>query len=359
MNPYRPLKLWALSPRPLRPIRCRLVGACLYFAAMCACVAVGRAEPLPQLQAKVVKIRGAGGLAGLEGYQSGVIVSPVGHILTALSYVLESNDLSVVCDDGRRLSVELLGTDPTLEIAVLKADAEGLSAFDITAPTVAEPGLETWVLSNAFGVANGSESVAAQHATIAGVTRLRARRGAFPIAYDGPVLLLDMVTSNPGAAGGAVVDHRGRLVGLVGKELRSSLTSAWLNYALPIAEIADVVEAIVSGKRRPRAVAGAQRKPARGHTALGLGIVLVPNVVALTPPYIDAAPPGGAAAAAGLLPDDLIVLVGDELVQSVAALDERLTYIDAGDPVELTVRRLDELIRVTLVGSPLTNGGAP
>lgn len=339
--------------------RGRLAWAIAWIALNSFGLATCQADPLPEWQAKVVKIRGAGGLAGLESYQTGVVISPQGHILTALSYVLETPDLSVVCDDGRRLYVDVLGTDASLEIAVLKADAEGLSAFDITAPAAVEPGVETWILSNAFGVASGAESVAAQHAVVAGITRLRARRGAFPIVYDGPVLLLDMVTSNPGAAGGAVVDRSGRLVGLVGKELRSSLTNVWLNYALPMAEMTDAIEAMMAGKRRPRAIGAERRKPAEGHSASGLGITLVPAVVPLTPPYIDAVAPGSRAAAAGLMPDDLIVLVGDELVQSCAALEEQLAYHDAGDAVELTVRRVDELVRVTLPGSLSTKGGAP
>lgn len=340
-----------------------ILGGCFRTVIALAC-ALGSAAPatadlLPELQAKVVKIRGAGGLVGLEGYQTGVIISAEGHILTPLSYVLEAGDLSVVCDDGRRLAVEMLGADPTLEIAVLKADADGLPAFDVGSPIPALPGTEIWILSNAFGVASGAESVAAQRATVAGITRLRAKRGAFPIAYDGPVLLLDMVTSNPGAAGGAVVDHRGRLLGLVGKELRSSLTGVWMNYALPLDEISAAARAIVAGQRRPPVAAAQRRKPARSHRLADLGLVLVPHVVSLTPPYIDSVDPHGPAAAAGLLPDDLIVLVGDDLVQSIAALEEALAALDAGDPVELTVRRVDELIRVSLLAPTRPPGGSP
>ena len=56
-----------------------------------------------QAQRRIVKIYGAGGVRGLEAYQSGVLISPEGHVLTALSYVLDSDQLTVVLDDVRIL----------------------------------------------------------------------------------------------------------------------------------------------------------------------------------------------------------------------------------------------------------------
>ena len=43
------------------------------------------------VQPKMVKIYGAGGLQGLEAYQSGFLISPQGHVLTAWSYVLDTD----------------------------------------------------------------------------------------------------------------------------------------------------------------------------------------------------------------------------------------------------------------------------
>ena len=57
-------------------------------------------------------------------------------------------------------------------------------------------------LSNLFGVATGNEPASVQHGTVSVVTRLDARRGMFETPYHGPVYVLDLVTNNPGAAGG-------------------------------------------------------------------------------------------------------------------------------------------------------------
>ena len=55
------------------------------------------------VQPKMVKVYGAGGLRGLEGYQSGFLISDQGHILTVWSYVLDTDYITVTLDDGRKL----------------------------------------------------------------------------------------------------------------------------------------------------------------------------------------------------------------------------------------------------------------
>ena len=47
-----------------------------------------------------------------------------------------------------------------------------------------------------------------------------------------------------GAAGGVLTDRQGRLLGMLGKELRNSLTNTWLNYAIPAREMAKTVDEI-------------------------------------------------------------------------------------------------------------------
>ena len=73
-----------------------------------------------QVQPKVVKIYGAGGLRGLEAYQSGLVISGKGHVLTVWSYVLDADEVTVVLDDGRRFTAQYVAADPLTEIAVLE-----------------------------------------------------------------------------------------------------------------------------------------------------------------------------------------------------------------------------------------------
>ena len=295
-------------------------------------------DTVDAVQPKIVKIYGAGGYRGMESYQSGMLISPEGHILTAYSYVLDTESITVVLSDGRRYEAKLLGADPRLEVAVLKIEAKGLHAFDLQRVMKAEAGTGVLAFSNLFGVAAGNEYASVQRGTISVIARLDARRGAFDTPYHGPVYVLDVTTNNPGAAGGALVSRRGDLLGMLGKELRNAQNNTWLNYAIPIAELQGAIDEIKAGKLSSRRDMQA-KKPQRPLDLAALGVVLVPDILARTPPYVDSVRAGSPAEKAGLRPDDLIVFCGDHLVQSCKALLAELEYIDYEDSVRLTIQR--------------------
>jgi serine protease Do len=307
---------------------------------------------IAQVQPKIVKIYGAGGLRGLEAYQSGLIVSPEGHLLTMWSHVLDTDAITVTLADGRKFPAKLLGADPHLEVAVLKIDAKDLPAFRMEDAVEVEVGARVLALSNLFGVATGNEPASVQHGTVSVRTELTARRGAFETPYHGPVYVLDVVTNNPGAAGGALVTRRGQLVAMLGKELRSSLNNTWLNYAIPIGQLRKSVDEIRTGKFVTREESEPAPKPQRPLDLARLGIGLVPDVVERTPPYVDSLRRGSPAERAGIRVDDLVMLVGDRLVPSCKALRTELGYIDFEDRVKLTVLRGQELREYELQWSP-------
>jgi serine protease Do len=303
---------------------------------------------IDRVQPKVVKIYGVGGPRGLEAYQTGLIISPEGHVLTVWSYVLDTDSITVTLDDGRKFEGKLLGADPRLEIAVLKIDAAELPWFDLRQAVEAEAGTRVLVFSNLFGVATGSEAASVQQGVVSTRTRLEGRRGVFQTPYDGPVYVLDAVTSNPGAAGGVVVTGRGQPLAMLGKELRNARNNTWLNYAIPFSHARKSVEEIRTGKFVVRSPEQAEDKPERALTLSMLGIVLVPDVVERTPPYVDQVRPGAPAASAGIRPDDLVLMVGDRLIQSQEALRDELEYVDVEDQVKLTVLRGQELLEFVL-----------
>jgi serine protease Do len=342
-----------------RRILLRLGCSGALVAALCFAPRVSAAplaDVVTRVQPKIAKIYGAGGLRGLEAYQSGVVISPSGHILTVWSYVLDSDTVTVVLDDGRRYEAELAGADPRLEIAVLKPreELDEIPYFDLEQATAAGGGTRILAFSNCFGVAAGDESASVQAGTVMAVTSLNARRGVFKAAYRGPVYVLDAVTSNPGAAGGAITDDDGQLVGLIGRELRNSMNGTWLNYALPLEELRGTVAKIQAGDFAPARAALDEHVGAANPVQLAkLGIVLVPDVLDRTPAFVDAVVDGSPAAKAGLKPDDLLIAVSGRLVQSRSLLEEELTRLEADQLLRLTVQRGDdELLELELMPTP-------
>ncbi len=302
-----------------------------------------------QAQKRVVKIYGAGGVAGLEAYQSGFLVSPDGHVATAWSYVLDVDPI-VVLDDGRRFESTIVGFEPSLELAVLKIEgASELPFFRINDDLGVQWADPILAVSNLFGIAAGSEPASVMQGSVAAITQLDARRGTFKTPYRGTVLILDLIANNPGAAGGAVVRADGTLVGMLGKELRDSATGVWLNYALPASSLRKTIGDIIAGRKSTVAVASHPSLPRlQSHNPQWLGMIMIPDVLESTPAYVDSIILGSAAAGVGLRPDDLILLVNGQRVQSQRSLRASLRRIDRRDQVELMIQRDSEILPLVL-----------
>jgi serine protease Do len=323
------------------------------------------AKVAAEVNKRVVKLYGSGGFQGLADYGTGVIISPEGHILTVASHMLATQDLRVHLSDGRRYHAKVLVVEPELDAALVQIEKleEPLPFFDVSqaakAP-VARAG--DWVLafSNQFKIATRDEPVSVQRGVIAAYAKLQGRRGVFDAPYSGNVYIIDAITNNPGAGGGVITTRRGELLGIIGKELRNTLTDTWINYAVPIQVLESFVDKAKKGEYKPIV----REKPAGGPGGYH-GIVLVPNVVERTPPFVDEVVPGSPAARAGLKPDDLIVYLDGIQVTSIKAFRDLMAKTRPGNVVKLEIQRVskdgsDRLVPVELkLEEPPQAGAAP
>ncbi len=298
-----------------------------------------------EVQSRVVKLFGAGGLAGLQGYGTGFVISPNGHIATVWSHLLDGDTVSVVLSNGKRSTGKVLAAEPKLDLAVIKIEAEGLDHFDLSTIASAGPGTRIYAFSNMFKVAAGDEPLSVQHGIISARTQLSARRGRFASNYAGPVYVVDAITNNPGAAGGVLTNRDGKLLGMLGRELRDSQSQVWVNYVVPIGELAPTLQAMMQGEYTRSNVidplAVVRKIPPRT-----FGMILVPDIVFRTPAYIDEVLPGTDAEKAQLQPDDLIVFLNGKVVNSVRTLQTELNLLQPGQDAEFVIRRGSELITV-------------
>jgi len=341
---------------PLSLTKHRFLLKPLFLATLllCGLVSPTQADDLAlasnTVQSKMVKIYGAGGLKGLEAYQSGFLISGNGHILTVWSYVLDTDYITIVLDDGRKFEGKIVGADPRLEMAVLKIDSQELDHFSLSKSVTLKPGARILTISNLFGVATGDEPCSVLHGIIAATTSLNARRGAFKSPYQGPIYVLDAISNNPGAAGGALTDSQGNLAGLLGKELRNAQNGTWLNYALPIAQLTTAVEDIIAGRTRPRSFDETVKRPDNPHTLKSLGIRMVPDVLAKTPPFVDSITRKSVAEQKGFRPDDLILYLNNRRIDSLNTLVNEIALIDKIDEITVIIQRDNNLINITLPG---------
>ncbi len=316
-----------------------------------------------EVNKKMVKIFGGGGYKSLPSYGTGALVSPNGYLLTVNNHILAWPSLRIHLYDGRQYDAKVVAKEPELDIALVKIDGDidGLPYFDFAraaARPLAEPG--DWVLafSNEFHIATRDEPMSIQHGVITAYTELRGRRGVFDAPFQGEVYFLDCIACNPGAAGGVITTRKGELLGILGRELKNSLSDTWINYAVPVqaraeilrenknvtVDLATFVREGMAGKYKQ------SEKKARDKEGGGgfHGIVLVPNVVSLTPPYVEEVLPGSPAAKAGIRSDDLIVYVDGELVPSIKMFRETMKSARPGNTLRLEVQRGTKLISVDL-----------
>ena len=234
---------------------------------------------------------------------SGILWSPDGVIVTAHHVVEREENIGVGLPDGQTVAAALVGRDPTTDLAVLRADAKGL-----TPAAVAEPdSLRVGHLALALG--RPGQTV---QATLGIVSALgeewRTPAGGQVDAY----LQTDLVMY-PGFSGGPLVDVSGRVLGL-----NTSALLRGISLTLPTPTLRRVVEALLTHGRVRRGYlgVGAQgvRLPAALEQQLGqeTGLLLI------------SVEPDGPAGQAGLLLGDTIIALDS---QPVRHMDDLLALL--------------------------------
>jgi len=300
---------------------------------------------IERVQQRVVKLYG-GSLGRERGYGSGVVVSADGKIVTTLSILLEGRTLRVVLPDGRRFPARIIARDRRRQLALLQIDAFDLPCFELIDSGHLQPG--DWVIAaaNPFKVADGPEPVSVSLGVLSGRTSLAARRHAQDFPYSGPVLLTDLIVATPGSAGGALVDADGNLVGLIGKAVVSKQTNTWLNYALPVEEVAAFLEESRAEPDRevPKPSPRAQPDASR----LNLGFRLFDVGGREPPPYVERVRPDSPVWRAGLRPNDLILSIDGQQVVTCADFRAAVNKLRRGQRIQLVIKRREEVVSLEL-----------
>src|SRR5262249_39665648 len=157
-------------------------------------------------------------------YATGLVVSGDGKILTSLGVYLGGERIRVVLPDGALHFAQVERRSDAWQLALLKIDAKTPNFFELPAKSTVER--RDWLVaaSNAFRVADGSEPLSATLGVVSLRTPLELKRGVQNVTYSGDVLVIDCITSNAGAPGGAVVTADGELAGMVGRLVEDKST---------------------------------------------------------------------------------------------------------------------------------------
>jgi serine protease Do len=327
---------------------------------------------------RVVKLYGLG-VGAQSGYGSGVLVSADGLVLTVFSLLIDSEHIRAVAYDGATYEADVVHRDAQRQLALLQLKARPLAApggmeaiasaaqvfepflyFDVACSDDPNGGgggalfpcpqlqVGDWVVAagNPFKVADGAEPVSIAHGVFSARTKLDARRKVKDFPYRGDVLVIDAITSNPGAPGGALVDIEGRFVGMIGRVVISNRTHTHFNYAIPRDVLADFLREAAD----PIAAASARtaRRSSRDEppAVIDVGLRIARTGYKDLPPFVDRVRKGSPAEKAGVLKDDLILSINSANVADVREFDERWQQLAAGDPIDLVIRRERRILSI-------------
>ena len=269
----------------------------------------------------------------LDGAGSAVVITPDGFTLTS-AHVVERTDGTGIASfvDGRELAFDIVGADPLSDLAVLRLDSDAAPAELGDAESL-RVGQLVVAIGNPHGFAGS---------VTAGVVSALGR--SLPVRSRRAARIVDNVIQtdaalNPGNSGGALVDGRGRVVGI-----NTAVAGVGLGLAVPInTATRTIVGALMSEGRFRRAYLGIALGPRPLPPRLGqaLGRSSAVEIVET----VDDSP----ADAAGLRPEDLILEVDGSPVESVNDLQRHMVGDAIGRTVRVTVHRSGRTFDAELV----------
>lgn len=237
-----------------------------------------------------------------EGLGSGVIVSPDGFILTNNHVIEGADELKVTLADDRDFSARVVGTDPKTDVAVLKIEAEGLPVLTLADSDRVRVGDIVFAVGNPLGVG--------QTVTMGIVSaKGRSRLGLLERVSGYEDFIQTDAAINMGNSGGALIDARGRLIGVNSAIISPSRGNIGIGFAIPVNLARFIMNSLVETGTVARGYLGVTSDTLTADLAEQLGLARGSRGVIIT--EIDAASP---AEAAGLRRADVIVALNGQNV---------------------------------------------
>jgi S1-C subfamily serine protease len=282
----------------------------------------------------VVTVQAISDSEGSQG--SGVVVDGRGYIVTNNHVISEAAatpdkfKLTVIFNDGKQATANLVGRDPETDLAVLKVD-------NVDKLTVARLGdsdkLRVGDEVMAAGAPLGLRSTDTQ-----GI--ISALHRAVPLSGEDSdtKTVIDAVQTdaaiNHGNSGGPLINMDAEVIGInsAGKSLSDSASG--LGFAIPVNEMREVVETLIRDGKITHATLGLTAEPLNDSGSGGARVTKVN--------------PRGPAERAGIKENDVVVKVGDRTVNSLDELTVAVRQLKIGQDAPIDVVRDGRRITLTI-----------
>ena len=263
---------------------------------------------------------------------SGVIVdTDRGFVLSNHHVVARADSVVVTLKDNRRFEAEVLGSDAGTDIALLRIEADGLTALQTGDSDALEVGDFVIAIGNPFGLGQTVTS---------GIVSALGRSGINVEGYED--FIQTDASINPGNSGGALVNLHGELVGINTAIIGPSGGNVGIGFAVPVNIATAVMRQLAEHGEMQRGKIGVIIQDLTPDLAEALNLdiergALVSRVQERSP-----------AEQAGLQAGDVIVAVGGTKVDSSRDLRNFIGLVRVGEKITIDVLRERHRIRLNV-----------
>lgn len=263
------------------------------------------------------------------GSGSGVVFADGGYIVTNNHVIMDADEITVIAGK-RSFKAELVGRDPSSDLAVIKINSDELPAIEKGNSEQVQVG--EWVLAvgNPFNLTS---------TVTAGIVSAKGRninilREKFPIES----FIQTDAAINPGNSGGALVNVNGELIGINTAILSRTGSYAGYGFAIPVNIVRKVFNDLIKYGEVQKAFTGAEFIEIDSELADRMGVEDLDGVIVAD--VLD----GSAAEKAGLMKRDVIRKINDTQISNKATMEELIAKSYPGDQLTILAERDREMV---------------
>ncbi len=266
-----------------------------------------------------------------SGSGSGVIISQDGYIVTNNHVIDGATKIKVVLNDKREFDAELLGKDPNTDMALLRIDEKNLPFAMVGNSDEVKVGQWVLAVGNPF---NLTSTVTAGIVSAKGRNLNLLKDPRKPESqYSIESFIQTDAAVNPGNSGGALVTADGKLIGINTAIASQNGQYAGYAFAVPSNLMKKIIDDLLKYGEVQRGFLGVSIQDINGTLADKEGLREVRGV------FVAKVNANSAAEDAGIKDKDVIVKIGEVLVNSSSELQEQIGKRNPGDKIMVTVSR--------------------
>jgi len=263
---------------------------------------------------------------------SGIIINPNGYILTNNHVIKDADKILVLLQDGREALAKVIGIDRETDLAVLKIDLNELETITIGDPSQAMVGDVVLAIGNPYGFG---------HTVTQGIISATGRHGLELTTYEN--FIQTDAAINPGNSGGALVDARGRLLGISTAIQSNSGGSQGIGLATPSDLAIRIMSDIIEYGKVIRGWLGVNVEPIPAATAQSYNLPVNNGIIIMDIHR------GGPADNSGLIKGDIITGINNQPVGNGQAAMNFIAATRPGEEVVIGLVREGQTMSISAV----------